>query len=461
MLSGGHPRFAVRPRRVRRGRRRASRRLFERFERERVRFHPRRHRSAATRAAALRPFRPPGGRGARLGSQTQGPRGAFRRREDARLRDGGDSTGAAEAGDAAPAFAVRRVSSSTTRTSFCATRSMPRAEEVAVAERPRNVSGARTDASGPVRERVLPHRTRCPTRRAFTGASAVTLTCDRAGTHRRAWNRSATCRSKFLPLRPSNPRRSSSGGSSRVASRLKPSSGGARAPAVAGRARRWRGGCSARRARCSCTSSASAPKTRRARRAATRLFCRQSRGDSQRGYPANAFAPRLDEGRATDHASGRDGHARAVLGRGGSRAPDGVGGAGGGGQSIRQPGAVPDLSADEAAAATRTYAADESAAGEAARAQLASYRLAGVVSHLGASIRRGHYVASAWRAEKTKTVLRRRRSDGCLSTTSARAARGHRRRPRPRLATGTSPRSSAKPRGDANGDESDSTTRRR
>jgi hypothetical protein len=57
--------------------------------------------------------------------------------------------------------------------------------------------------------------------------------------------------------------------------------------------------------------------------------------------------------------------------------------------------ADPDLSADEAAAATRTYAADDSAAGEAARAQLASYRLAGVVSHLGASMRRGHYVASA------------------------------------------------------------------
>ena len=59
--------------------------------------------------------------------------------------------------------------------------------------------------------------------------------------------------------------------------------------------------------------------------------------------------------------------------------------------------------------------------------------------------------ARAWtRAEKTKTVLRRRRSDGCLSTTSARVSRGRRRRPRPRLATGTSPRSSAKPRGDAN-----------
>ena len=109
VLSGGHRAAAVRPRRVRRGRRRASRRLFERFERERetrfTRFRRRRRRR--TRRRSL--FRRRGGRDARLGSQTQGPRGAFRRREDARLRDGGVSTGAAEAGDAAPAFAVRRV----------------------------------------------------------------------------------------------------------------------------------------------------------------------------------------------------------------------------------------------------------------------------------------------------------------------------------------------------------------
>ena len=44
---------------------------------------------------------------------------------------------------------------------------------------------------------------------------------------------------------------------------------------------------------------------------------------------------------------------------------------------------------------TRAYADDDSAEGEAARSQLASYRLAGTVSHLGASTRRGHYVASA------------------------------------------------------------------
>ena len=58
--------------------------------------------------------------------------------------------------------------------------------------------------------------------------------------------------------------------------------------------------------------------------------------------------------------------------------------------------ADPDSPADEAAAAsTRMCAEDDSAAGEAARSQLASYRLAGFVSHFGDSTNEGHYVASA------------------------------------------------------------------
>ena len=57
--------------------------------------------------------------------------------------------------------------------------------------------------------------------------------------------------------------------------------------------------------------------------------------------------------------------------------------------------ADPDSPADEAAASTRVCAEDDSVAGEAARSQLASYRLAGVVSHFGEAMNGGHYVASA------------------------------------------------------------------
>jgi ubiquitin C-terminal hydrolase len=57
--------------------------------------------------------------------------------------------------------------------------------------------------------------------------------------------------------------------------------------------------------------------------------------------------------------------------------------------------ADPDSPADEAAASTRVCAEDDSVAGEAARSQLASYRLAGVVSHFGEATNGGHYVASA------------------------------------------------------------------
>ena len=119
-------------------------------------------------------------------------------------------------------------------------------------------------------------------------------------------------------------------------------------------------------------------------------------GDSRRGYSANAFAlvPRLTKDarpvslpETLTLAPFAD---AAVRGPPTASAETG----GGDGRSARRL-ADSDLSADEAAAATRTYAADDSTAGEAARAQLASYRLAGVVSHLGASMRRGHYVASA------------------------------------------------------------------
>ena len=117
-------------------------------------------------------------------------------------------------------------------------------------------------------------------------------------------------------------------------------------------------------------------------------------GDSQRGYSANAFAPP----RLTKDARPitlPETVTLAPFADAAVRGPPTASAETGGGDGRSAGLADPDLSADEAAAATRTYAADDSAAGEAARAQLARYRLAGVVSHLGDSMRQGHYVASA------------------------------------------------------------------
>ena len=268
------------------------------------------------------------------------------------------------------------------------------AEEVAVAERPRNVSGARTDASGPVREWVPLHRTRCPTRRAFTGASAVTLTCETCGD---ASTSVESFRHLSLEIPPSETFESAPLELQGLIARCFASETVERRCARAG---------------CGGTRAAMARRLLRAPRAllvhlkrfraedASRETCGDApflpsvSGDSQRGYSANAFAPP----RLTKDARPitlPETVTLAPFADAAVRGPPTASAETGGGDGRSASLADPDLSADEAAAATRTYAADDSAAGEAARAQLASYRLAGVVSHLGASMRRGHYVASA------------------------------------------------------------------
>ena len=272
------------------------------------------------------------------------------------------------------------------------------AEEVAVAERPQkcsqNVSGAGTDASGPVREWVPLHRTRCPTRRAFTGASAVTLTCETCGD---ASTSVESFRHLSLEIPPSETFESAPLELQGLIARCFASETVERRCARAG---------------CGGTRAAMARRLLRAPRAllvhlkrfraedASRETCGDASflpsvsGDSQRGYSANAFAPP----RLTKDARPitlPETVTLAPFADAAVRGPPTASAETGGGDGRSAGLADPDLSADEAAAATRTYAADESAAGEAARAQLASYRLAGVVSHLGASMRRGHYVASA------------------------------------------------------------------
>ena len=268
------------------------------------------------------------------------------------------------------------------------------AEEVAVAERPQNVSGARTDASGPVREWVPLHRTRCPTRRAFTGASAVTLTCETCGD---ASTSVESFRHLSLEIPPSETFESAPLELQGLIARCFASETVERRCARAG---------------CGGTRAAMARRLLRAPRAllvhlkrfraedASRETCGDASflpsvaGDSQRGYSANAFAPP----RLTKDARPitlPETVTLAPFADAAVRGPPTASAETGGGDGRSAGLADPDLSADEAAAATRTYAADDSAAGEAARAQLARYRLAGVVSHLGDSMRQGHYVASA------------------------------------------------------------------
>ena len=257
-----------------------------------------------------------------------------------------------------------------------------------------NVSGARTDASGPVREWVPLHRTRCPTRRAFTGASAVTLTCETCGD---ASTSVESFRHLSLEIPPSETFESAPLELQGLIARCFASETVERRCARAG---------------CGGTRAAMARRLLRAPRAllvhlkrfraedASRETCGDASflpsvaGDSQRGYSANAFAPP----RLTKDARPitlPETVTLAPFADAAVRGPPTASAETGGGDGRSAGLADPDLSADEAAAATRTYAADDSAAGEAARAQLASYRLAGVVSHLGASMRRGHYVASA------------------------------------------------------------------
>ena len=166
------------------------------------------------------------------------------------------------------------------------------AEEVAVAERSQNVSGARTDASGPVREWVPLYRTRCPTRRAFTGASAVTLTCETCGD---ASTRVESFRHLSLEIPPSETFESAPLELQGLIARCFASETVERRCARAG---------------CGGTRAAMARRLLRAPRALLvhlkrfraedacargvrrRAFFAVRPGDSQRGYSANAFAPR-------------------------------------------------------------------------------------------------------------------------------------------------------------------------
>ena len=231
---------------------------------------------------------------------------------------------------------------------------------------------------------------RCPTRRAFTGASAVTLTCETCGDASASVESFRHLSLEIPPLRLATIRAARApGGSSRGASRLKPSSGGARAPA-AGRARRWRGGCSARRARCSCTSSASR-RRRVARDVRPRRLLPSVSGDSRGCSSERVRAPRLTKDarpitlpETVTLAPFADAAVRGPPRRRRRRRRR---------RSIRQP-RGPDLSADGGGGDAHVRRR-RSAAGEAARAQLASYRLAGCGLAPGGIHAPGHYVASA------------------------------------------------------------------
>ena len=279
------------------------------------------------------------------------------------------------------------------------------AEEVADAERSERGfkdSGARTDARRSIgslassSEWVPLHRTRCPTRRAFTGASAVTLTCETCGD---ASTSVESFRHLSLEIPPSETFENFESAPLELQALI------ARCFASETVERR----CA--RAGCGGTRAAMARRLLRAPRAllvhlkrfraedASRETCGDASflpsvaGDSQRGYSANAFAPP----RLTKNArpvSLPETVTLAPFADAAVRGPPIASAETSGGDGRSASLADPDLSADEAAAATRTYAADDSAAGEAARAQLASYRLAGVVSHLGDSMCEGHYVAS-------------------------------------------------------------------
>ena len=237
---------------------------------------------------------------------------------------------------------------------------------------------------------VVPlHRALCPTRRAFTGASAVTLTCSTCGDESTT-SESFRHLSLDLPTSPDT-------------SPLELQGLIARCFASETVERRCE------RAGCGGTRAAMARRLLRAPKALLvhlkRFRAENAGSDVAREAPgtdpgpgrlavsANAFAPTMRLMKDS----------RAV------RLPETVTLAPfADAEKIRGPptststraGAVSAFSepappADEAAAATRAYADDDSAEGEAALAQLASYRLQGVVYHIGTSMRRGHSVASA------------------------------------------------------------------
>ena len=277
-LSGGHRAAAVRPRRVRRGRRRASRRLFERFERERVRFHPRRH--GRRRRTPRRSFRRRGGAARDLVRKRKAHAARF---DDAKTRASATAAivPARRSGRRSAGIRGTKGTSSTTRTSFRATRSMPWRRRW-LSPNVLNVSGARTDASGPVREWACTAR---PTRRAFTGVGGDADVRDAGRIDERGIVPPPVARNS--PLRPSTAPPSSRGHRALLASETV-------------EWRRARAGCGGRgdgaaaaprRARCSCTRGASAPKTRRARRA-RRAFLPSVSGDRIAAPGDRASRPR-------------------------------------------------------------------------------------------------------------------------------------------------------------------------
>ena len=245
----------------------------------------------------------------------------------------------------------------------------------AAGTRPRRLSG------------VVPlHRTLCPTRRAFTGASAVTLTCETCG------DASTTAESfRHLSLElPDAP-----GTRSTAPLELEALIARCFAPETVER-RCARVGCGGTRATMA-RRLLRAPRVllvhlKRFRAEDAARLARETRGapGDAPGCSANAFAlPRLTKDARPVEL--RETVTLAPFADAAVRGPPTSSRAG----AAVSPAADSELPADEAEAATRAYDDDDSAEGEAARSQLASYRLAGVVSHLGTSMRRGHYVACA------------------------------------------------------------------
>jgi ubiquitin carboxyl-terminal hydrolase 26/29/37 len=240
------------------------------------------------------------------------------------------------------------------------------------------------------------HRTSCPTRRAFTGAAAVTLTCATCGD---VSTKMESFRHLSLELAPSDSRAAAS------------------APlALQALLARWfapetverrcaREGCGGTRA----------VMARRLLRAPRVLLAHLKR--------FRAEAPiRIDRDVSRD-AAGSSSTAfvppRMVKDFTSVELPERVSLA-----SFADAGSVrgppvgfPEASAspfaaaeppvaDEAAAATRAFADDGSSRGAAALAQIGAYRLSGIIAHSGESMRRGHYVAGAYAPASEATGLR-------------------------------------------------------
>ena len=263
-------------------------------------------------------------------------------------------------------------------------------EEAANAPAARDASAAERTSPGGV---VPLHRTLCPTRRAFTGASAVTLTCESCGD-------ASTTTESFRHLSLELPCQTEKDSFSAAPLELRALVARCFAPETVER-RCERAGCGGTHA-VMARRLLRAPrvllvhlKRFRAEDASSVPFSRETPGTYGDGNPksgcsASAFAPP----RLTKDSRPVELPETVTLAPFADAAVRGPPTSSRAGVAVSAA-ADPELPADEAAAATRAYADDDSAEGEAARSQLASYRLAGTVSHLGASTRRGHYVASA------------------------------------------------------------------